>query len=214
MLSLLLDSSNVNLCVGISKDNELVYKTSYPCFQRQSEEMIPEIKKALDTLNLELLDFDEVVYGKGTGSYTGRRITMTIGKGPGSYTGLRISMTIAKIICQLSNAKLKLVSSLRIMGNSNKKFIALMNARSNRSYIGVYNFDKVELEDQIMTNDQVREYINKHPDYELIGDLGYLQVDAIPADEVNGLLSFKDLVEEENDVLKVKPIYLKENYGI
>lgn len=198
MLSLLLDSSNVNLCVGISKDNELVYKTSYPCFQRQSEEMIPEIKKALDTLNLELLDFDEVVCGKG----------------PGSYTGLRISMTIAKIICQLSNAKLKLVSSLRIMGNSNKKFIALMNARSNRSYIGVYNFDKVELEDQIMTNDQVREYINKHPDYELIGDLGYLQVDAIPADEVNGLLSFKDLVEEENDVLKVKPIYLKENYGI
>ena len=198
MLSLLLDSSNVNLCVGISKDNELVYKTSYPCFQRQSEEMIPEIKKALDTLNLELLDFDEVVCGKG----------------PGYYTGLRISMTIAKIICQLSNAKLKLVSSLRIMGNSNKKFIALMNARSNRSYIGVYNFDKVELEDQIMTNDQVREYINKHPDYELIGDLGYLQVDAIPADEVNGLLSFKDLVEEENDVLKVKPIYLKENYGI
>ena len=198
MLSLLLDSSNVNLCVGISKDNELVYKTSYPCFQRQSEEMIPEIKKALDTLNLELLDFDEVVCGKG----------------PGSYTGLRISMTIAKIICQLSNAKLKLVSSLRIMGNSNKKFIALMNARSNRSYIGVYNFDKVELEDQIMTNDQVREYINKHPDYELIGDLGYLQVDAIPADEVNGLLSFKDLVEEENDVLKVKPVYLKENYGI
>lgn len=198
MLSLLLDSSNVNLCVGISKDNELVYKTSYPCFQRQSEEMIPEIKKALDTLNLELLDFDEVVCGKG----------------PGSYTGLRISMTIAKIICQLSNAKLKLVSSLRIMGNANKKFIALMNARSNRSYIGVYNFDKVELEDQIMTNDQVREYINKHPDYELIGDLGYLQVDAIPADEVNGLLSFKDLVEEENDVLKVKPIYLKENYGI
>ncbi len=198
MLSLLLDSSNVNLCVGISKDNNLVYKISYSCFQRQSEEMIPEIKKALDVLNLELLDFDEVVCAKG----------------PGSYTGLRISMTIAKIICQLSGAKLKLVSSLRIMGNSNKKFIALMNARSNRSYIGVYSFNQVELEDQIMTNDQVKEYIIKHPDYELIGDLEYLKLKAKPADEINGLLSFKDLVEEEKDVLKVKPVYLKENYGI
>ena len=62
--------------------------------------MIPEIEKALKELNLELLDFDEVVCGKG----------------PGSYTGVRISLTIAKIICEFSKAKLILVSSLRIMG--------------------------------------------------------------------------------------------------
>ena len=82
MLSLLLDSSNTNLSVGVCKNGQIVYNHSFSCWQRQSELMIPEIEKALKELNLELLDFDEVVCGKG----------------PGSYTGVRISLTIAKII--------------------------------------------------------------------------------------------------------------------
>lgn len=198
MLSLLLDSSNTNLSVGISKNNKIIYSISYPCWQRQSELMIPEIEKALKETKLELSDFDQVVCGKG----------------PGSYTGLRISLTIAKIICQLSKAKLIVISSLRIMGNRNKKFIALINARSSRSYIGVYDHDQVILEDTIMTNDEVKAYINNHPDYELIGELDYLGINSNNKDEINGMLSFKDIIEPETDVLKVKPVYLKDNYGI
>lgn len=198
MYSLLLDSSNTSLSVGISKDNELVYQTSFSCWQRQSELMIPEIEKALKETNISLKDIEEVVCAKG----------------PGSYTGVRIALTIAKILSQMNNAKLVLISSLRIMGSKEQEYIALMNARSSRSYVGVYSKENVLLEDTIMTNEEVKELISKYPSYEVIGETSYLGIEGEKPNELLGLLSLKDIIEEEKEILKVKPVYLKDNYGI
>lgn len=198
MLSLLLDSSNTNLTVGICKDNVIIYQTSYSCWQRQSELMIPEIQKGLAKCHLYLKDFDEVV----------------VGKGPGSYTGVRISLTIAKIICQMTNAKLIMLSSLQIMGNRDLNFIALMNARSSRSYVGIYSEGKTILEDCIKTNQEVMDLINLYPDFEVIGDLDYLEIKGNKPKEIEGMISFKDSTSPVEDVLSVKPVYLKDNYGI
>ena len=198
MYSLLLDSSNTNLSVGLALDNKIIYETSFSCWQRQSELMIPELEKALKACNVELLDVDEVV----------------VGKGPGSYTGVRISLTIAKIIAQMSGAKLIMISSLRIMGDKNSKFIALMNARSARSYVGIFDGTKVVLEDCIKTNEEVKALINEYKDFEVIGETSYLGLESRLPKEVLGLLSFKDEVEPIEDVLKAKPVYLKETYGI
>ena len=198
MYSLLLDSSNTNLSVGISKDNQLIYQNSFSCWQRQSELMIPEIEKALNETSLSLKDIDEVVCAKG----------------PGSYTGVRIALTIAKILSQMNKSKLVLISSLRIMGTNKQDYIALMNARSARSYVGVYSKNQVIVEDTIMTNDEVKELIAKYPSYEVIGETGYFGIEGNKPYEIQGLLSLKDIVEEESDILKVKPVYLKDNYGI
>lgn len=198
MYSLLLDSSNTNLSVGIAKDNVLIYQKSFPCWQRQSELMIPEIELALKETGLELLNFEEVVCGKG----------------PGSYTGVRIALTIAKIMCQMSNAKLILISSLRIMGTKNEKYIALMNARSARSYVAIFNCEDVVLDDCIKTNEEVKELLEKYPEYQVVGDTSYLGIQGTPSRELEGLLSFKDIVNPTEDILKVKPVYLKDNYGI
>lgn len=198
MYSLLLDSSNTNLSVGICKNNQIIYQNSFSCWQRQSELMIPEIEKGLKEVSLSLLDFEEIVCAKG----------------PGSYTGVRIALTIAKIISQMSGAKLILVSSLMAMGNANKKFIALMNARSARSYIGIYDQGKVILEDTIKTNEEVKELIKEFSSFEVIGEGSYLGIETTLPNEVEGLLSWKELINPEEDVLKVKPVYLKDNYGI
>lgn len=198
MYSLLLDSSNTNLSVGICKNNQIIYQNSFSCWQRQSELMIPEIEKGLKEVSLSLLDFEEIVCAKG----------------PGSYTGVRIALTIAKIISQMSGAKLILVSSLMAMGNANKKYIALMNARSARSYIGIYDQGKVILEDTIKTNEEVKELIKEFSSFEVIGEGSYLGIEATLPNEVEGLLSWKELINPEEDVLKVKPVYLKDNYGI
>lgn len=198
MYSLLLDSSNTNLSVGICKNNQIIYQNSFSCWQRQSELMIPEIEKGLKEVSLSLLDFEEIVCAKG----------------PGSYTGVRIALTIAKIISQMSGAKLILVSSLMAMGNANKKYIALMNARSARSYIGIYDQGKVVLEDTIKTNEEVKELIKEFSSFEVIGEGSYLGIEATLPNEVEGLLSWKELINPEEDVLKVKPVYLKDNYGI
>lgn len=198
MYSLLLDSSNTNLSVGICKNNQIIYQNSFSCWQRQSELMIPEIEKGLKEVSLSLLDFEEIVCAKG----------------PGSYTGVRIALTIAKIISQMSGAKLILVSSLMAMGNANKKYIALMNARSARSYIGIYDQGKVILEDTIKTNEEVKELIKEFSSFEVIGEGSYLGIETTLPNEVEGLLSWKELINPEEDVLKVKPVYLKDNYGI
>ena len=47
MKTLLLDSSNTDLNIAICIDNEMKYVVSYPCWQRQSELMIPELEKGL-----------------------------------------------------------------------------------------------------------------------------------------------------------------------
>ncbi|MBE6132520.1 MAG: tRNA (adenosine(37)-N6)-threonylcarbamoyltransferase complex dimerization subunit type 1 TsaB [Erysipelotrichaceae bacterium] len=198
MYSLLLDSSNTNLSVGICKNNQIIYQNSFSCWQRQSELMIPEIEKGLKEVSLSLLDFEEIVCAKG----------------PGSYTGVRIALTIAKIISQMSGAKLILVSSLMAMGNANKKYIALMNARSARSYIGIYDQGKVILEDTIKTNEEVKELIKEYSSFEVVGEGSYLGIETTLPNEVEGLLSWKELINPEEDVLKVKPVYLKDNYGI
>ena len=194
MKTLLLDSSNTDLNIAICIDNEMKYVVSYPCWQRQSELMIPELEKGLKELNLSLKDFDEVVCGMG----------------PGSYTGVRISLTIAKTICTLLDTKLKLISSLRVMGDKNSKYISLMNARSSRSYIGVYDKENIVLEDTVMTNDEVKQYIENHSDFEVIGDCSYIDISAKKPNILEGLLSFKDVVKPVEDVLSVKPLYLKD----
>ena len=194
MNSLLLDSSAQDLSIGIVKNDELIYQVCFPCWQRQSELMIPELEKALQETGMEIKEFDEIVCGKG----------------PGSYTGVRIALTIAKTICTLTKTKLKVISSLRIMGDKESKYIALMNARGGRSYIGVYDKENVVVPDTIMTNDEVIKYINDHPDFEVICDYLYLEISAKKPDILKGLLSFKDIIEPVEDVLSIKPVYLKD----
>ena len=194
MKVLILDSSNTDLSVGVSIDNKIIYKMSYEEWQRQSEFMIPEIEKAVKETGIELKDFDEILCGKG----------------PGSYTGIRIALTIAKTISVMSGAKLKLISSLRMFGNREKKFIALINARSARSYIGVYDHDQVILEDTILSNEEVKKYIFEHPDYEVYGDLNYLNLKGKEPMIIEGMLSFSSLIKEEENPMSSKPVYLKD----
>ena len=46
MNTLILDSTNIDLNVGLCINGHL-YFVSYPCWQQQSEKMIPEIEKLL-----------------------------------------------------------------------------------------------------------------------------------------------------------------------
>ena len=160
-LILLLDSSDQNLSVGIAKDNEVIYRSSFYAWQRQSEYMIPEIEKALKEVDITLKEIDEIA----------------LGIGPGSYTGIRIPLSIAKTLNALFNTPIKALSSLRIMGTSSEKYIALMNARSNRSYIGIYDLGEVVLKDQVVTNEEVLDIIEKYlkEGYVLKGSLDFLK---------------------------------------
>ena len=193
MVTILLDSSNTNLSVGLARDNLLLECVSYEAWQQQSEYMIPELNKLLAKYSVSKEEIQEVI----------------VAKGPGSYTGVRIAITIAKTIATVLNAKLYAVSSLRAQKDCKNPSICLINARSGRSYIGVYEDKNTILEDQIMKNDDVLKYIADHPNYSVCGDAKYLGIDCIDTNNLKEMLDLKDALESINP-LSLKPVYMKD----
>ena len=194
MATLLLDSSNTSLSVGIESKGELIGYTSYEAWQAQSEHMIPEIDKIMDKCGLTRKDITGVVTSIG----------------PGSYTGVRISLTIAKIISLTLGVPVYPVSSLRVLKNGNLASICLINARSGRSYFGVYQGDKIIVEDCIKTNDEVKEYIAKHPDYEICGNVSYLGYENKDTNICLQMVSILPHLKACENDLSLKPVYLKD----
>ena len=194
MFSILLDSSNTSLTVGLAKDDVLLDSISYEAWQTQSEHMIPELDKLLNKYEVERNQISDVV----------------VAIGPGSYTGVRIAITIAKTIAAVLPVKVYAISSLRCQKDGKNPSICVINARSGRSYFGVYEDDKVLVEDMILTNDKVQEYINEHPDYVVCGNATYLGVNGKQPDIARELLSLKKVVAPVADPLAVKPVYMKD----
>ena len=200
MYTLLLDCSDINLSVGISLKDNLLYKKSFYAWQRQSEYMIPEIKKALEQINISINDISVVA----------------LGIGPGSYTGIRIPLTISKTLSILNNVKIIPLSSLQIMGKSDEKYIALMNARSDRSYIGIYDNGRTVLADQVIENNKLNDLIEKYLNegFVLKGNIDYLKLDyQVDMDVIEGLLSYSLITKATVTPEGLTPVYLKDNYG-
>lgn len=194
MMTVLLDSSNRDLAVGIGKDGKLVDSISYEAWQRQSESMIPELDKILEKNHVKREDISDIV----------------VAIGPGSYTGVRIALTIAKVMALALNVPIYPVSSLRAMRKGSHPTIALINARSARSYIGVFEKDKVILEDQIMSNEDVLKFINAHPKYEISGDVEYLGLKSHEPQVLKEMLELKPFLKPCENSLGLKPVYLKD----
>jgi tRNA threonylcarbamoyl adenosine modification protein YeaZ len=194
MFTILLDSSNTKLSVGIAKDNELIDFISYEAWQQQSEFMVKELDSLLVKHNILKEDISDVM----------------VAVGPGSYTGVRIAITIAKTISVALNINIYPVSSLRILKSDKKPSICLINARSNRSYFGVYEGEKVIVNDTILNNDDVFNYINEHPDYLVCGDTKYLKIEGHESNTILEMLSLKEAIKPHQDSFDVKPVYLKD----
>ena len=193
MITILLDSSNTNLSVGIARDNLLLDYVSYEAWQRQSEYMIVELNKLLEKHGVKRDEIKEVI----------------VAKGPGSYTGVRIAITIAKTIAMALDAKLYAVSSLRVQKDCKNPSICLINARSGRSYVGVYEDQKIIMDDCIMKNDDLIKYINDHPVYSVCGDTKYLAIEGKEPNNLQAMLDLKDSLESINP-LALKPVYMKD----
>ena len=194
MATLLLDSSNTSLSVGIESKGELLGFITYEAWQAQSEHMIPEIDNLLKKYSLTRKDISGVVTSIG----------------PGSYTGVRISLTIAKVIALCLGVPIYPVSSLRVLKDNDKPSICLINARSGRSYFGVYEKDKVIVSDTIKTNEEVLAYIKEHPSYSICGNVSYLGYENLDTNICLQMVSLLKSLSPFENSLALKPVYLKD----
>lgn len=194
MLSVLIDTSNRNLSVGIAVDGTLLEGIEYDAWQKQSEYLVNELHNLFEKHGLDPKKIDEVIAAKG----------------PGSYTGVRIAVSVAKVLAFALNAPLYLVSSLSDMRDGDKPSICLMNARGKRSYIGVYEGNKALLEDTIMDNEAVLNYVKEHSSYSIMGDVAYLGLTGQKPDLFKNLLASKNEQTLIPNPMEAKPVYLKD----
>ena len=193
MYQLLLDSSNVYLSVGLKKDDKLVDSIFYNAWQRQSELMVTEVDNILKRNKVDKKDLDAVV----------------VGIGPGSYTGVRIGVTIAKTIAYALKIKVYAMSSLSLLRIENEPTICLFNARSGRSYFAVYQGKKALVEDTVITNEEVLDYINQHPTFKISGDTAQIGKESEQFDVIKNLADYDESQLVEN-VFTLNPTYLKD----
>lgn len=195
MLSLLLDSADKKLLVALFKDDKKFDEISYEAWQRQSELMIPELKKILDRNKIDPKEINEII------------VTL----GPGSYTGVRIALTIAKVYALSLNIPCYAISSLAALKSNKGNSICLINARSNRSYFAVYDENgKAIIQDKVLKNDEVINYINEHKDYHVCGDVTYLNIECENNDLATSMYSLKSDDTLVENILSLKAVYLKD----
>ena len=194
MYTVLLDSSNINLSVGLAKDDVLLKEISYEAWQQQSEYMIVELNKILDEFNVKYSDIDSIM----------------VAIGPGSYTGVRIAITIAKTMALACNAKVYPVSSLWIEKDYQNPSICVINARSGRSYVGLYEGSKVIKNDSIWKNEEVVKFINENSSYSVCGNAKYLGLEGKEVSVISQMLSLKKDLTPIDNYLALKPVYMSD----
>lgn len=192
--TIILDSSNTDLSIGLAKEGVLIDYISYSAWQQQSEFMVKELDTLLTKYEVKNEEIDDLV----------------VSIGPGSYTGVRIALTIAKTIGYALNIPVYPISALQILKRGNSPSVCLINARSNRSYVAVYQGSNVIVSDTIWSNEDVKKYIEEHKDYTICGDTKYLGIEGYKSNVLIEALSVKQSLVKAPDALLIKPVYLKD----
>lgn len=191
---LIIDTSSKHLAVGIADDHEVLYKVQYLALQKQSELATLEIEKALKTLDIDSKELSRII----------------VTKGPGSYTGVRIGLTIAKVMSYVHNIPVCAVSTLQSLVGVEPKAIALLDARSDKAYVGVYDFGKQKVKEKIVELTQVKDILNNYPEYKVFGDRELTGLLAVPVDILENMFRVSKNLENEKYVDTLVPVYLKD----
>lgn len=193
MKTIVMDTSNAYLVIGLYIDGECIDKYQEAGNRRQSEYALTHLNEMLEKHHWEILNVDEMV--------------ITIG--PGSYTGQRVALTIAKTLAAVSKIKIKAVSSLHGYAGSSRA-ISVIDARSKKIFVGVYDNNKALIDDQIMLIDDFVDFKEQYPDFEVIGDSDLVGFNKVINDLSDRIYQASMSVDYCLSVDNLVPQYLKD----
>ncbi len=194
MISLCMDSAYKQLVLGLYKDKELLAGISLEAFKKQSETIFVELNRLLKETNLDYKDIDRVI----------------ITKGPGSYTGIRIAMTIAKVLCSQMHKELYTISTMQLYAGIEKQANVILDARSQRAYVAHVEDGQIQGNIQILTLDEVKEFIKTNPGI-LLGDADLVGQNVQKVDFLKNFIELEPYYEKVENIHALVPDYLKES---
>ena len=193
MISLVMDTSNSYLAVGLFKDNMCLEAFQEKGSRRQSEKAIPSLKEVLDRHHIALKDGNEMI----------------ITSGPGSYTGVRVAMTIAKTLAAVSDVRIKSVSSLSAYAGMNQA-LSVIDARGHKVFVGVYENGLPLIKEQVMTLEDFTQLRAEYEDFELVGEVGCLGLDEKECDLCANIYALAQMADPIKNVDLLVPTYIKD----
>ena len=193
MISLVMDTSNSYLAVGLFKDNMCLEAFQEKGSRRQSEKAIPSLKEVLDCHHIALKDVNEMI----------------ITSGPGSYTGVRVAMTIAKTLAAVSDVRIKSVSSLAAYAGVNQA-LSVIDARGHKVFVGVYENGLPLIKEQVMTLEDFTQLRAEYEDFELVGEVGCLGLDEKECDLCANIYALAQMADPIKNVDLLVPTYIKD----
>lgn len=194
MISLCMDSAYKQLVLGLYKDKELLAGISLEAFKKQSETIFVELNRLLKETNLDYKDIDRVI----------------ITKGPGSYTGIRIAMTIAKVMCSQMHKELYTISTMQLYAGIEKQANVILDARSQRAYVAHLEDGQIQGNTQILTLDEVKEFIETNTGI-VLGDADLIGQDVQKVDFLKNFIELEPYYEKVENIHALVPDYLKES---
>lgn len=193
MISLVMDTSNSYLAVGLFKDNMCLEAFQEKGSRRQSEKAIPSLKEVLDRHHIALKDVNEMI----------------ITSGPGSYTGVRVAMTIAKTLAAVSDVRIKSVSSLAAYAGMNQA-LSVIDARGHKVFVGVYENGLPLIKEQVMTLEDFTQLRAEYEDFELVGEVGCLGLDEKECNLCANIYALAQMADPIKNVDLLVPTYIKD----
>lgn len=134
MITLFIDTCHHNLIVGVYKDTEELILMHEDNDNHLSERLLPLIEKAMNSINLDINNVDNII----------------VANGPGSFTGVRIGVTVAKTLAYSLGCPIHAVSELLVMSSGNyttKYVVPLIDARRDAVYGAMYSNDNSIIND-------------------------------------------------------------------
>jgi tRNA threonylcarbamoyladenosine biosynthesis protein TsaB len=194
MKILSIDTSSKICSTAILEDDKIIDEINLDNGRTHSENLMPMVSEILSKNDIKLSDIDVI----------------SCSTGPGSFTGIRIGISSVKSMAEVNQIPVVGVTSLEILARidtSDKIKVALIDARNNQVYCGIFDnqYQKKEeyIADDIM---QVIEVFKKYNDIICIGDGAILHKDLIMQNIPNS--TFSD-ANEQSAALGGKIAYKK-----
>lgn len=194
MKILSIDTSSKICSVAVLEDDNILDEINLDNGKTHSENLMPMVAEILGRNQLDLKNVDLIACSIG----------------PGSFTGIRIGVASVKAMAEVAQIPIASVTSLETLARideSPKTKVALIDARNNQVYCGIFDATYHPKQDLIADDiSQVIEILKNYKDIICMGDGAVLHKDLIQQNLPKAAFSVQN---EQNAALGGKIAYQK-----